>query len=64
MPRKAFNADVEAASTKSIPGVILVRKGDDDGDVTVVFAPQIGAPFDIALLALGTPIPPSLLFLL
>jgi ubiquitin-conjugating enzyme E2 Q len=55
MPRKAFNADVEAASQKSFPGVTSVRKGDDDGDVTFAFAPVSGAQIEIGLLALGNP---------
>ena len=53
MPRKAFNADVQAASDADIPGIASVRKGEDDGDVTFVFTPRSGGSIDIGLLALG-----------
>jgi ubiquitin-conjugating enzyme E2 Q len=53
MPRLLFNADVETAAHKSIPSVDSVRKGDDDGDVTFVFAPPFGPPIEIGMLAIG-----------
>lgn len=53
MTRKAFNADVEAASKKSIPGIVSVSKGDDDGHVNFEFAPAAVASIKIGLLALG-----------
>ena len=53
MPRKAFNDDVTAASKKPIPNVVSVRKGDDDGDVTLVLALPSGRQIDIGMLALG-----------
>jgi ubiquitin-conjugating enzyme E2 Q len=53
MTRKAFNADVEAASKKSIPGITSVCKGDDDGHVNFEFAAAAVASTKIGLLALG-----------
>ena len=52
MTRKAFLADVAAASGKLIPNVTAVVRGDDDGDVNFNFVPPSGKPFTIALLAL------------
>lgn len=54
MPRKAFIADVTAASEKTIPRIIDVKRGDDDGDIACVYVPATGAPITISLLALGT----------
>lgn len=54
MTRKAFIADVTSASEKSIPSVLDVERGEDDGDVNFVFLPMSGVPINIALLALGT----------
>jgi len=54
MTRKAFLADVKAASEKQIPGISEVTRGDDDGDINFVFAPTTGVPIVIGLLALGT----------
>ena len=62
MPRKTFNDDVEAASKKSIPNVVSVRKGDDDGDVTFVLAPRSGLQIDIGMLALGKHYFPIILY--
>ena len=53
MARKAFNLDVSTASEKKIPGIVTVAKGDDDGDVTVTYAPASGPPIEIGMLALG-----------
>ena len=53
MPRKAFVADIAAAAEKSIVGVSVVVKGDDDGDVNFCFMPTSGVPIEIGLLAMG-----------
>jgi len=53
MTRKAFIADVKAASEKPITSIVDVVRGDDDGDVNFVFTPTSGAPIAVGLLALG-----------
>jgi ubiquitin-conjugating enzyme E2 Q len=53
MTRKAFNAAVEAAAKKSIPGVISVGKGEDDGHITILFTHASTPAIEIGLVALG-----------
>jgi hypothetical protein len=53
MTRKAFNAAVEAAAKKSIPGVISVGKGEDDGHIAILFTHASTPAIEIGLVALG-----------
>lgn len=50
MPRKAFNADIEAATTSSIPGVSNVLKGGDDGSIYATYTSDSGVPIEIELM--------------
>jgi ubiquitin-conjugating enzyme E2 Q len=50
MPRKAFNADVKAASEQVIAGITDVGRGDDDGDVNACYTPGTGSPIELGLL--------------
>jgi ubiquitin-conjugating enzyme E2 Q len=51
MGRKDFIADVQGASELAIPGISLVARGDDDGEVNVCFVPPSGAPIELSMLA-------------
>ncbi|KAM3069277.1 hypothetical protein ACMFMG_010784 [Clarireedia jacksonii] len=52
MARKAFLADVAAASQKDIPNVVSITRGDDDGDVNFCYIPEATEPVEIGLLAM------------
>jgi ubiquitin-conjugating enzyme E2 Q len=53
MPRKAFIADVTAATQNPVPRISGVVRGDDDGDVNFVFSPlSDGPPIELSALAL------------
>jgi ubiquitin-conjugating enzyme E2 Q len=54
MARKAFLADVVAASEKNIPNVISISRGDDDGDINFCYIHETAEPVEIGLLAMGT----------
>jgi ubiquitin-conjugating enzyme E2 Q len=51
MGRKDFIADVQGASELAIPGISLVARGDDDGEVNVCFVPASGTPIELSMLA-------------
>ncbi|PQE18799.1 ubiquitin conjugating enzyme protein [Rutstroemia sp. NJR-2017a WRK4] len=52
MARKAFLADVVAASEKNIPNVISISRGDDDGDINFCYIHEAAEPVEIGLLAM------------
>lgn len=54
MARKAFLADVAAASQKNIPNVVSIGRGDDDGDINFYYVHENAEPVEIGLLAMGT----------
>jgi hypothetical protein len=54
MPRKAFIADIKAASEAVIAGISSVARGDDDEEVAVCFTHPSGAPLEMSLVCTGT----------
>jgi hypothetical protein len=54
MARKAFLADIVAASEKNIPNIVSISRGDDDGDINFCYIHETAEPVDIGLLAMGT----------
>ncbi|KAH6672966.1 hypothetical protein B0J14DRAFT_654691 [Halenospora varia] len=52
MPRKAYIADVTAANAQNIQGITSVVRGDEDGDLNVCYAPSVGVPIELSLMAL------------
>lgn len=50
MPRKAFVADIQAASAQNTPGITAVTRGADDNDVIVCFTPASGLPIEITAM--------------
>lgn len=53
MGRKAYIADVAAASSEQIPGIISFAKGSEDGEVHLCYVASTGAPIEISLISLG-----------
>ncbi|KAG9231149.1 hypothetical protein BJ875DRAFT_487289 [Amylocarpus encephaloides] len=52
MGRKAYIADVAAATAANIPNISSVTKGTEDGDLHLSFVPHTGAPMEISILSL------------
>jgi len=63
MTRKAFIADVAAATERNIPGVVNVSRGDDDGEVNFDYAPVSGDRLEITVLVTGILSPSAMPFI-
>lgn len=55
MPRKAFMADLAAASQVTIQGVSNIARGAEDGEIEFTFTPASGAaPIVVTIISGGT----------